>query len=43
MSDIGIDQFYSPYSLKHAAINKLYGLGLKLAQINKLVRYPLNF
>jgi hypothetical protein len=42
MSDIGIDQSYGPYSLKHAAINKLFSLGLELAQINKVARYALN-
>jgi site-specific recombinase XerD len=42
MSDIGIDQSYGPYSLKHAAINKLFSLGLELAQVNKVVRYALN-
>jgi hypothetical protein len=28
MVDIGINLCYGPYSLKHAAINKLFGLGL---------------
>jgi hypothetical protein len=42
MSDIGIDQSYGPYSLKHAAINKLFSLGLELAQVNKVARYALN-
>jgi hypothetical protein len=42
MSDIGIDQPYGPYSLKHAAINKLFSLRLELAQVNKVQRYALN-
>jgi hypothetical protein len=42
MSDMGIDQSYGPYSLKHAAINKLFNLGLELAQVNKVARYALN-
>jgi hypothetical protein len=42
MSDMGIDQSYGPYSLKHAAINKLFSLGPELAQINKVARYALN-
>jgi site-specific recombinase XerD len=42
MSDIGIDQSYGPYSLKHAAISKLFSLGLELVQVNKVVRYVLN-
>jgi Tfp pilus assembly protein FimV len=42
MSDIGIDQFYGPYSLKHAAISKLFKLGLELAQVNNVARYALN-
>jgi site-specific recombinase XerD len=42
MSDIGIDQSYGPYSLKHAAISKLFSLGLELAQVNKVARYALN-
>jgi hypothetical protein len=28
MSDIGIDQSYGPYSLKHVAISKLFSLFL---------------
>jgi hypothetical protein len=42
MSDIGIDQSYGPYSLKHAAISKLFSLELELAQVNKVARYALN-
>jgi hypothetical protein len=42
MLDIGIDQSYGPYSLKHAAINKLFSLGLELAQVDKVARYVLN-
>jgi hypothetical protein len=42
MSDIRIDQFYGPYSLKHVAINKLLSLGPELAQVNKVARYALN-
>jgi site-specific recombinase XerD len=42
MSDIGIDQSYGPYSLKHTAISKLFSLGLELAQVNKVARYALN-
>jgi hypothetical protein len=40
--DMGIDQSYGPYSLKHAAVNKLFSLGMELAQINKVARYALN-
>jgi hypothetical protein len=42
MLDIGIDQLYGPYSLKHTAINKLFSLGMELVQINKVARYTLN-
>jgi hypothetical protein len=42
MLDMGIDQSYGPYSLKHAAINKLFSLGMQLPQINKVARYALN-
>jgi hypothetical protein len=42
MTDIGIDKSYGPYSLKHAAISKLFSLGLELAQVNKVARYALN-
>jgi site-specific recombinase XerD len=42
MSDVGINQSYGPYSLKHAAINKLFSLGLELVQVNKVARYALN-
>jgi site-specific recombinase XerD len=42
MSDIGIDESYGPYSLKHASISKLFSLGLELAQVNKVARYALN-
>jgi hypothetical protein len=41
MPDTGIDQTYDPYSLKHAAINKLFSLGLELEQVNKIARYAL--
>jgi hypothetical protein len=30
---------YGPYSLKHSAINKLFGLGLNQSQINKVAHY----
>jgi hypothetical protein len=39
MSDIGIDQSYGPYSLKHATISKSFNLRLKLAQVNKIARF----
>jgi hypothetical protein len=42
MLDMGIDQSYGPYSLKHAANNKLFSLGMELPQINKVARYVLN-
>jgi hypothetical protein len=42
MSNMGIDQSYGPYSLKHVANNKLFSLGLELTQINKVARYALN-
>jgi hypothetical protein len=42
MSDIGINQSYGPYSLKHAVINKLFNLKLELTQVNKVARYVLN-
>jgi hypothetical protein len=40
MGNISINPNYGPYSLKHVAINKLFGLGQ--AQDNKVVRYTLN-
>jgi hypothetical protein len=42
MPDIGIDESYGPYSLKHTAISKLFSLGLELAQVNRVARYALN-
>jgi hypothetical protein len=42
MSDIGLDQSYGLYLSKHAEINKLFSLGLELAQVNKIARYTLN-
>jgi hypothetical protein len=42
MLDMGVDQSYGLYSLKHAAINKLFSLGMQLPQINKVARYALN-
>jgi hypothetical protein len=39
MINAKISSRYGPYSLKYATINKLFGLGLAQAQINKVAKY----
>jgi hypothetical protein len=43
MADININPSYELYSLKHAAINKLFNLGLGQSQVNKVVRFNNGF
>jgi hypothetical protein len=42
MQKMGIPPFFTAYSLKHAAIEKLVHLGIKLPKINKSARLAMN-
>jgi hypothetical protein len=42
LTDMGINLKHGPYSLKHAAIDKVFRLNLTLQQINKVARYAVN-
>jgi 5'-3' exonuclease len=42
MREMGIPAFFTAYSLKHAAIEKLVRLGMELPKINKSTRLDMN-
>jgi hypothetical protein len=42
MQKMGIPPFYTAYSLKHAAIQKLVRSKMELSKINKVTRFTLN-
>jgi hypothetical protein len=42
MQKMGIPTFFTAYSLKHAAIEKLVRLGMELPKINKSARLAMN-
>jgi hypothetical protein len=42
MQKMGVPPFFTAYSLKHAAIEKLVCLGMELPKINKSARLAMN-
>jgi hypothetical protein len=42
MQKMGIPPFFTAYSLKHAAIEKLVRIGMEIPKINKSVRLTMN-